>query len=247
MTLVEHHFYRQHSHKSAKQKGLNLEQYIKINQERITRRRVVFHSIRFNLNKDILEKIQHAQETGDHLCLSRELLADLRYYALIDPENHFQSGLTFYTYYWRGDSEESLMRSVILTDGEIFHQIQSDCLERPNFCRKITAAHYWLIEQILSQLRLHIFVRLSLLSWGLSLLIVVVVMPFLLMLIPVNFLILLVTVVVLWLLQLVIKGLLYLFFPTISRWAVRQVLSGLLSHKLRPKKIAQEILTWLCA
>ncbi len=247
-SLVRHHLYRRRSHKASDQQGLNLEPYIKVDKERITRTRVVFHSIRFNLDKDILREIQQAKETGRHIHISRELLADVRYYALIEGENHLQSGLTFYTYYLRGGSEEALMRSVISTDGDIFHQIKSDCLERPNFCRQIASTHYWLIDQLLGQLRLRGLLRLNLLSWELSLLIVAaMVIPFVPQLMQVNLWMLLALVVMLLLLSIGLQRLLRLFLPTVGRWAVRQLLSSLISRKPRSKKIAKGILAWLVA
>lgn len=241
-----HNFYRQHSQKASNRDVLNLEPYIKVDQEKITRKQVLFHGIRFNLDKDILQKIQQAQQTGRHLHISRELLTDLRYYALFEGDNHLQSGLTFCTYYLRSGSEEALMRSVISTDGDIFHQIKSDCLERPNFCRRIASAHYWLIDQLLSQLRLRAFLRLNQLSWGLSLLIVaVMVIPFVQLLMEVNPWLLLVPVVMSWLLQVVLKHLLRLLSPTIGRWVLRKLLSGLVSRKPLEKNIAKGILAWL--
>src|SRR3712207_7151514 len=73
--------------------------------------------------------------------LFRSLLSDLRYYALIDGENRLQSGLTFCTYYVIGGVEEALMRSVIATDGDIFHQIKSDCLERDRKSTRLNSSH----------------------------------------------------------------------------------------------------------
>ena len=243
---MHHRLYRENSQKASNRNGLDLEPYITIDTERITRKRVVFHSIRFNLDKDILKKIQQAKQTGCRLYISRKLLADLRYYVLIDGENRFQSGLTFYTYYLRNDSEEALMRSVISTDGDIFHQIKSDCLERPNFCRQLASAHYWLIDQLLSQLRLGALLRLNLLSWGLSLLITgVIVIPYIQQLMAVNPWLLLTPAVMVLLLQRILQPLLILFFPILGRWALRKLLSSLLSRKLLEKKIAKGILGWL--
>ncbi|HAA27894.1 MAG TPA: hypothetical protein DCE56_09830 [Cyanobacteria bacterium UBA8553] len=223
-----------------------MEHYITIETERISRNQRVFHSIRFNLDKDIIKKIQQAKETGCHLYISRKLLADLRYYVLIDGENRLQSGLTFYTYYLGNDSEEALMRSVISTDGDIFHQIRSDCLEHPNFCHRLVSAHYWLIAQLLNQLRLGILLRFKLLSWGLSLLITgVIVIPFIEQLMRINPWLLLVPVGMVLLLQRLMQPLLILFLPILRRWALRKLLSSLLSRKLLEKKIAKGILEWL--
>jgi len=243
---VRHHLNRQHSQKASDRHGLNLEPYINVDKERISRTRVLFHSIRFNLNKDVLQRVQLAQETGLNLYISRELLADLRYYALVGGENRLQSGLTFYTYYLRGGSEEALMRSVISTDGDIIHQIKSDCLERPNFCRQIASAHYWLIDQLMSQLRLKALLRLNQLSWGLSLLIVAAtVIRYIQQFMEANPLLLLAPVLMSWLLQVGLQRLLLLLLPTVRRWALRQLLSGLLSRKPLKKKMAKGIMGWL--
>jgi hypothetical protein len=232
--------------KASDRNGLNLEAYIKVDKERITGKRVLFHGIRFHLDKDILKSIQHAQETGRRLYISRELLADLRYYALIDGENRLQSGLTFCTYYLRRGSQEALMRSVISTDGDILHQIKSECLERPNFCRKIASAHYWLIDQLLGQLRLRAILRLNQLSWGLSLLIVATTaIAHIKQLMQVNPWTLLAPVVMAWLLQIGLQRLMRLFLPTVGRWALRRLLSGLLSRQPLEKNIAKGILAWL--
>ena len=243
---MPHSISRKHSHKTREPKGLNLEPYIQFEQERVSRYRVEYYSIRFNLDKDILKKIQQAQETGCHLYISRKLLADLRYYVLIDGENRLQSGLTFYTYYLPNDSKEALMRSVISTDGDIFHQIRSDCLEHPNFCHRLVSAHHWLIDQLLSQLRLGILLRLNWLSWSLSLLITgVIVILYIQQLMAVNLWLLLAPVVMVLLLQRILQPLLILFLPILRRWALRKLLSGLLSRKLLKKKIAKGILEWL--
>lgn len=243
---MRHHRFRNLSPKKSVRNGLNLESYIKFNKEQISRKRVVFHSLQFHLDKDILLTIQQAQETGCCLDISRTLLADLRAWALIDGENRLQSSLTFYTYYLRGGSQEALMRSVISPDGDIFHQIKSDCLERPNFCRQIASAHYWLIDQILGQLRLRAVFKLNQLALWLSLLItgivVIVAIPLLL---KINPWLLLLLLVILLPLQMILQSLLRLFLPIIQRGSMGYVLSGLLSHKPWKKKISQRILARL--
>ncbi len=248
-----HHFLSQkHPHKSRDRHNsvlrrvLDLEPYIQLEQEQITRSRAVIHSVRFNLDQDILQKIQYAQETGRRLDVSRKFLADLRSYALINPKNQLQSELTFYTYYQRGSSQEALMRSVISTDGEVLHQIKNDCLAHPDFCRQLASAHYWLIDQLLSQLRLRTFLPLNsligLLSWLMA---AVSVLPFVPLLIENSPWMLLAVVVIGWLLQRVLHRLLRRLLPKLGRWVLRQLLSKLLSPKPLDKKIAKSILAWL--
>lgn len=240
---MPHSISRKHSHKTREPNGLNLEPYIHFEQERISRSRVVFHSIRFNLDQDVLQQIQSAKEVGCRLDFSPEFLADLRYYALIDSGNHLRSELTFYTYFVQGGYPEALMRSVISTDGEVLHQLKSNCLDYPDFCRQIALAHYWLIEQLLSQLRLRGLVKgdrlVRVVSW---LTVVVIALLWIPLLIQVNPWLLWVMLLVALLLQRVLQNLMRLRLPSISRWIWRKLLSGLLSHKPLEKKIAKGIL-----
>jgi hypothetical protein len=204
---------------------------------------VVFHSIRFNLDQDVVQQIQSAKEVGCRLEFSPKFLADLRYYALIDSENHLRSELTFFTYFVQGGYPEALMRSVISSDGEILHQIKSNCLEYPDFCRQITLAHHWLIDQLLSQLHLKSLVKgdrlVRLLSW---LTVVAIALLWIPLLIQVNPWLLLALLLVALVLQRVLQNLMRLRLPSISRWIWRKLLSGLLSHKSLEKKIARGIL-----
>lgn len=240
---MQHRLSQQHSQTLSERKALNFEPYIQLEQERISRSRSEFHGVRFNLDKDIIEAIQYAREIDRPLYLSRKLLADLRYYALSNSENQLQSGLTFHTYYLRGSSQEALMRSVILPDGEVLHQIQRDCLERPDFCRQVASAHFWLIDQLLSQLRLGAFLKLNrfvqVIAWFIAAAIALAFVPLLIQISPWM---LLGLVAIAWLLQKVMQILLRPLLPAFSRWVLRQVLSGLLSHKLMEKKIAMDIL-----
>ena len=240
---MPHSFSRKHSHKHWELRGLNLEPYIQFEQERISRSRVVFHSIRFNLDQDVLQQIQSAKEVGCRLDFSPEFLADLRYYALIDSENHLRSELTFYTYFVQGGYPEALMRSVISSDGEVLHQLKSNCLEYPDFCRQIALAHYWLIEQLLSQLRLRGLVKgdrlIKVVSW---LTVVAIALLWIPLLIQVNPWLLWVMLLVALLLQRVLQNLMRLRLASISRWIWRKLLSGLLSHQPLEKKIAKGIL-----
>lgn len=243
---MQHSISRKHSNKSGKRSALNLEPYIQFEQERITRSRVVFHSVRFNLDRDVLQSIQYARDTGRCLDVSREFLADLRCYALIDPENRLQSDLTFYTYYLGEGAPEAVMRTVISTDGEVFHQIKSNCLENPDWYRQIASAHHWLIDQLLSQLRIGAFVKvdrlLQMLSWFIA---IAVALAFVPLLIEINPWLLLALVLMAWLLHKIIYKLLRSLLPSVSRWTVRHLLSGLLSHKPLNRKIAKGFLARL--
>lgn len=236
-TLSRNHFSRP---------NLAIADCIKIEGERISRSQFLFHGIRFNLNKDSLREIQQTQQRGDSLQLSPHLLTDLRYYALIDDENRWQSGLTFCTYYQRGNSEEALMRSVISLDGDIIHQIQRNCLERPKFSSQITSAHYWLIEQVMGQLRLRRVIPLTrlshLLAWGLALLIgLVTVILFISVFLNQPWMLLGVIVMVC-LFCIGFQRIFRLFLPRLRRWIMQRILSGFISSKPKSKQFAKRLL-----
>lgn len=223
----------QHPH-SFPVKSIDLEPFIEFEKERISRRQFVVHSVCFHLDKDVLIKIQEAQTRGLRLEISRQLLADLREYALIS------SALTFSTYYLRGGAQEPLMRSVIVADGDIFNQIRSDCLERPNFCHQVASAHYWIISQLLAQLRLGAFLRLSLLSWLLALLIVgLLFIPLAVLVIRVNLWLLLLLLIVALTVSMVLQRFL---LPIVRNLIFRQMLSGLLSRQPFSRRFAKGVL-----
>lgn len=231
--------------KDSVEKALNLERYIEVEKERVTRSIILFHGVRFTLDTEALSKIKQAQETGERLEISRQLLADLRYYALIDQVTHLQSGLTFCTYYKSAGSQQALMRSLVATDGDIIHQIKSDCLENSDFCYQLASAHYWLIDQLLGKLNLRLLVKLNLISWLLSLLSVAgTVIPNLERM-QENPWMWLGTALMSWLLQVGIKRLLLLFLPTVRRWVLRRLLSSLLSDQSVQRRMAKGVLGWL--
>ncbi|NEO99428.1 MAG: hypothetical protein F6K58_12260 [Symploca sp. SIO2E9] len=249
-----HHFFqkifqkifRKRSQKVRHRNDLNLEQYITLDKERVSPSRVQLHGIRFNLDQNLLLEIQQAQDIGRKLEITRHLLADLRYYALIGFGNLSQSGLTFCTYYDKGNGfQEAMMRSVISIDGDIIHQIRNDCLENQDFGYQLASAHYWLIDQLLAKLRIGALLNLNQLSWGLSGLSVAgSVIPYIQNILD-NPWLLLAPPVMLWLLQQGFKRLLRPIVPVFGRWVLRRLWTSLLSSKLWENRIARGILGWL--
>ncbi|MFP4119727.1 hypothetical protein [Coleofasciculus sp.] len=237
------------SHLLSPRQNLTIASCIQIEVERISRSQVLFHGVRFTLDKESLQHIQQAQQMGNSLKFSRQLLTDLRYYALIDDENRWQSGLTFCTYYQRGNSQEALMRSVIGMDGDIIHQIQRNCLERPKFSHQISAAHYWLIEQVMHQLRFGTFLPLTRLinglALGLALLIaMLLVIPFIPVFLNSPWMLIAVLIMV-GLFYIGFRRLFYLLQPKARRWMMRRIVAGFLSSKPRSKRLARRLLSGL--
>ena len=231
-----------------------LDDRIQVEEVRNDRGRVLSRFVRFNLNKALIKKILKARSRGKRLSISGDLLTELRYCTLSDGENHkrqnrFSSNLTFCTYYEDniGLPEEQLenivMCSAIGFDGDIIHQIRRDRLENPKECLAIATAHYWLIEQLLSQLRLKETPWLNVLSWALSL-----VMPLAILVgyisgrMPFNPLSVLIGLAIACLWQISINYLLPFFALRIRRWIWRQLLLRFLSPQPLEKKIAKGML-----
>lgn len=242
---MRHHRSQNQSRTSSTLSTLNLESYIRLETERMARSRVIVHGIRFNLDQNSLQTLLEAQQSHQRLTVSPQLLTNLRHYALLDPENHLQSGLTFATYYGQGGFPEALIRSVISADGSVLHQIKSDCLKQSDFYYQIASAHYWLIEQVLHQLRFRPSVRFrqlaTVLSWVIAGAITLLLVP---LLIVINPWMVLVIGLILWLLHRIFFNLLRHLIPVCRRLVLHQLLSGWLSRKpLNPRII--RMLTWL--
>jgi hypothetical protein len=232
--------------------SINLDNKIQVEEVKNEQGLILFRFIRFNLDKASVKAILSAKARGQNLKISKSLLTQLRYFALSDGENRqgknrFQSGLTFCTYYHKPgqlqESENIVMRSVISLDGDIIHQIQRDALETPKKCLAIASSHYWLINQLLNQLRITSTLWLNWVSWGISLLLVAaMIIPYAGRLMQINLLTLLIPLLMSWLFQHGIKRLLRSTSASMGSWALRQLLLRFLSPKPFEKKIAKFLL-----
>jgi len=105
--------------------------------------------------------VQTAQHLHYTLKPPPELLSSLRRYTLVDYYGRPQSGLTFYTCYADMDqggsscdlwqNSQVLLRTVVAVDGDIINQIHDSLLSQP-LGREITAAHHWIISNLLADL-----------------------------------------------------------------------------------------------
>ena len=231
--------------------SINLDNKIQVEEVKNEQGLILFRFIRFNLDKTTVKAILGAKARGESLEISKSLLTQLRYFALSDGENRqganrFQSGLTFCTYYYKPEelqSENIVMRSVISLDGDIINQIQREALETPKKCLAIANSHYWLINQLLNQLRITSILWVNWVSWGISLLLVAaMVIPYAGRLMQVNLLTLLIPLLMSWLFQQGIKRILRFTSASMGSWALRQLLLRFLSPKPLEKKIAKFLL-----
>ncbi|MFW6358100.1 MAG: hypothetical protein ACOC0N_02620 [Chroococcales cyanobacterium] len=242
---VKHRLPRKHFQRDTASDELVLESCVEVIKEKVTSRRVEYHGVRFLLDKDALLKIEQAKATRQKLEISDNLLSDFRYYVFFSPQAHLQSGFTFLTYYSEPNSSEILIRSVISLDGEVIQQVRGDCLKDPQFALKITSAHYWLIDQLLGQLRR----RKSLLWVEIVAAILSVIIVFLSVLLNLDTFFALHPLIryfgallMALFLQLGLKYLILFLLPTFSMILLRQLFFGRFSHRERNRKMALKIL-----
>lgn len=143
----------------------------------------------FHLNHALLDYIAVSQAKGYRLEIPAGLLADLRHYSLLEESEmkgqdgkvrkvvHLQSGLTFQTD-WYGPApipnslqfssyrkfSQTALRTVISLDGDVLNQIRQEYLIHPEG-PEIIAAHYWLSQHLLQDVRLGIRNHFEFVIW----------------------------------------------------------------------------------
>lgn len=148
--------------------ALDMGHSIRFVKERIAPQKVHYHGLSFHLDAVSLRQIQLARSRDQQLFMPAHFVADLRHYVLFSNSGSLQTDLTFSTFYRFGDYERSVMQTVIALDGDIIHKITAECLQDEHFARDLTQAHYWLIGQLLTRLKLTFRRFLNFFSWGVS-------------------------------------------------------------------------------
>lgn len=238
-SIVQQHLAKKHSSATSRSRKASIESCIRIHKEKGTARKTVCHGVDFYLNPAIASLCQEVRAKGETLQFKPAFLADFRYYAI------FQSTLIFSTFYQEEDAEKEIVRSVISLDGDATNQVCQDCLENSEFALTITSIHYWLIQQLMRQLRFTVERWTNSVAWLISSLCaaisVLLNLPQFQAMHPVFWLL---TVVMSWLLKTGIQYILRLLVPTIHRWLLRQLLFGIFSQKQRFRKMALGLLEW---
>ncbi|NJO19592.1 MAG: hypothetical protein HC838_05345 [Spirulinaceae cyanobacterium RM2_2_10] len=175
-------------------------------------------------------------------------MSDLRAYILFPRWGTAPPTLTFSTYYYASAEVggEPLVRSSIAIDGDVLHQICDRCLADPELALSLTGAHYWLIDQLLSRLRLEAQAALDRLTRSLAIAIFLICA---LSQFPqwrqLNWLSMLGSALLTWGLPKLARPLLARIWPQIQRWLLRQILNGLLSNRDRLRRLALALLSRL--
>ncbi|MDB9313639.1 hypothetical protein PN462_11060 [Spirulina sp. CS-785/01] len=133
---------------------LYLNRNIRLLLERHNSHQSYLQAIHFYLNPETLDAIQQAKESEQRLYIPKKFLSVLRYYLFFAERNSLTLGLNVLSYYEQNQAVKPLVRSLISFDGDIVYQIDQTCLEDEALAQSLTISHYWLIEQLLTALRL---------------------------------------------------------------------------------------------
>ncbi|NEO84265.1 MAG: hypothetical protein F6J87_08430 [Spirulina sp. SIO3F2] len=145
---------------------LRLDRAIRVIKERVSPQQTLCHGISFHLDSASLSRVHLAQARQQKLHITRNFLNSFRQYVLFDPQGHLQTGVTFLTFYQFGEHERPLLKTFLSLDGDIIHKIAEECLQDERLAQDLTAAHYWLIQQLFRRLQLEVQQFLDRLSWG---------------------------------------------------------------------------------
>ena len=209
---------------------------LRIEQQRISRRRSIPDHISFDLNQDILSQIITLRNSQQKIYFSADHLAELRYYFLLNSSKESGLGITFKTHYQKQEEKITIVKSVIHLSGKAEQYIRSDALAS----QEIIDTHYWLIEQILNQISLKHKKHKSVLLWSLLGLIIIFIAPLIFFFLPLVFwgkvLLLLILIAI------VLSALPYLLKRYLSSWVLDQLLFGIFSYSPKRRKIGLNLL-----
>ena len=223
--------------------ALNLiDTFISYKEEQITSEIKAIYGISFNLNSKSLEQIIHRKKDRKRVHLSSKLLTKLRYTVLLQNYSNLQFPLSFTTYYVRKRQKVAVIKSVIDIQGRITQCFCRGFLDRPHLFNDIITAHYWLIEQICDRLSLKYNRRVSLFTAILSLTIVLVIAPFLLYFVSLNWIIKLLLIIVTFL---VCKIILDTYKKYLASFILRQLIFGFFSKNSSRKNLGFKLLSYL--
>ena len=220
--------------------------WIQIEEIRITRQVTVPRQIWFELNPEIIIRLEHLRQQNLDLKLQPELAIDLRYYALINSglisqigNLNFPSwGMTFTSHYLSSSSKKlpiTAIRSKINLSGKISQEIQQELWHQPQLSQQIITIHYWLIEQVLQQLPLPRNNYLALIIWSLWLAIAIVITS--LIWIGLSFSIGIKIILIIISILILKKMLNYLIRTKLKQWAIQQANCSLGKNKINLRKL----------
>ncbi|VEP12401.1 conserved hypothetical protein [Hyella patelloides LEGE 07179] len=222
---------------------LNLtDSWISIKKKQIASGKKIPTQINFNLTTNDLEQIINQRQRFNRLNLSPELLAELRYYSLLQNQTTLELSLTFTTYYVRKQQKIAVIKSIIDLQGKISQQLCRSFLKKPRLLNDLVVSHYWLIGKICDRIHLKYKSKNSLLAWSLSLAIVLIIAPLFFYFLKLNFSPkLIILVAILFLLYLTIN---FIFKKYLASFLLQQLLFGFFSKNTYRRRLGWLLLQY---
>ena len=205
----------------------NRDSLISVRKKRIASDRDIPTQVCFELTNSDLKTFKEQKNRSLKLNLSSELLADLRYYGLLQNPRSLESQLIFTTYYVSQQKKIAVIKTIICLRGKISQQISRHFLDRPQLLQELVTNHYWLIDQISDRFFFHYKSKSAFLTWMLPFVIVLIVAPFLLYLFTINWLIKLILLAIIWFLSYLTIN--FVIKRYLASFTLRQLLFGFFS------------------
>ena len=226
---------------------LFLSSCIKVESKRISRHASVPSQVCFELNSDIVARINKIQTEYGSLHLNPQQLTALRYYSLINSPlaKNDSLSLVFSSNYLFSTSKikTTVVRSTIDLSGNISQEIQQDLWQDFQLSSQVIQAHHWLIAEILKQLPLESKNRTSLIFWALWLPSAIAFALIVWFLLPLFFLF---KAIIILTFSLLLKFLLkHLINYRLKQWAIDRLTYGCLSNKTHKRQIGFKLLALL--
>ena len=226
---------------------------IRVAEKRTSRRVIIPTQVYFDLDWDLVNRIDEIRTEYGSLDLEPQQLTDLRYYSLINShlvdncaaiERDSLSLVFSSNYSINSQRKTTVVRSTINFSGQISQEIQQDLWQsNPRLSALVIEAHHWLVGEILRQLPLTSNSHTRLISWILWLPIAIAFSAVIWLSLPLSVLFKIVIII------------LFLYFlkrssdrviaRQLKRWIVRQLISGWLSNQTKKRQLGFKILSLL--
>lgn len=219
-----------------------VEFLIKVQKEQVAPGISVPTQVNFYFTPSSLETVINQKKSFQRLKLSSELLADLRYYGLLQNRNSLDFGLVFTTYYMDKQQPIAVIKSIISLDGRISQQVCRSFFQDVYLIKDLAASHYWLIGQISDRLSIKHRNKTSLLALALSLIILLIFAPLIVYFVGISLLVQLVILIAFFLfLYWITKLILNRYF---TDFILQQLLFGFLSKNTDRRRFAINLLSY---
>ena len=223
-----------------------LNSCIKVEEKRISRQVSIPSRVYFELDSDIVARINNIKAQDGSLYLKPEQLTDLRYYSLINSPLAKSDclSLVFSSNYLSSNSQikTTVVRSTIDLSGKISQEVRQDLWQDWQLSSQVIQAHHWLTAEILRQLPLESKNCTSLIFWTLWLTVAIAFISIVWILLPLSFWFKAIAIFVFFLLsRLLLK---HLINSRLKQWIINQLISSWLLNK-KKRRLGFELLALL--